>query len=184
MAKDIKPMGVTEEKQNKVKELTELMKNSASVTFVDYAGLTVKAQQELKTKLASVGAKMLVAKNTLVRIAGKEAGFGEDDFSEEMFSGQTAMIVGNTDPVSPIQIVGKEMSQLEVLKFKAGIVEGVFTGAEGIIQISKLPGKEQLQMNVVGAIAGPLYGLVGTLQGNLQKLLCVLKEASGREAVN
>jgi len=163
-----------QEKKEQVTKLAEMMKAAKSVAFVDYAGMSVQAQEELKKKLREAEGTMLVAKNTLLKIAGAEAKMPEEAFSDAVLAGQTAMIAGGDDPVSPIQVLGKYIDENEVPQFKAGVVEGVFQNKEGLVQISKLPGKRELAGRAVGAIAGPLYGLVGTLQGNTQKLIFML----------
>jgi large subunit ribosomal protein L10 len=176
--KKFEPKGITKEKENIVENLAESFKNSPSVSFVDYTGLTVKAQQDLKEKLSEAGGRMSVAKNTMIRLAGEKAGF-EEQFSEDVFSGQTAIIEATDDPVFPIQVLGKYIDENNIMDFKAGVIEGDFIDKETLVKISKLPSKEQLYANTVGTIGAPLYGLLGTLQGNLQKLLYVLQNAKG-----
>ena len=78
------------------------------------------------------------------------------------------------------ETLGKEIKEQDILAFKAGVMEGKFFDKDSITAISKLPGKEQLQANAIGAIAAPLYGIVGTLQGNLQKLLFILNQAKDK----
>lgn len=157
--------------------LTDAFNNAKSVTFVDYTGMSVAVQQDLRNQLRNAGSQMFVTKNTLTKIAGKNANLPEEAINDEVLVGQTALIVGNDDAVSPIQILGKFSKENEVPHLKAGIVEGIFQNKEGLIKISKMPNKEQLQANVVGAIGAPIYGLLGTLQGNLQKLVYVLDQA-------
>lgn len=170
------------EKKDYVNTMADQLKSASSTVFIDYTGMGVVAQQELKARLRESGGKMFVAKNTLIQIAGKNAGFPDDAITDEILSGQTAVVVAADDAVAPIQILGKFASETESAQMKAGVVEGVFQNKEGLVKISKLPGKDELQAKVVGAVAAPMYGLVGTLQGNLNKLVWVLKAASQKAA--
>lgn len=166
------------EKKDYVKNITDQLKSASSAVFIDYTGMGVVAQQDLKKRLRESGGQMFVAKNTLIQIAGKEAGYPEDAITDSILSGQTAVVLAGDDAVAPIQILGKFVTEKETAQMKAGVVEGVFQDKNGLLKISKLPGKEELQAKVVGAVAAPMYGLVGTLQGNLNKLVWILKEAS------
>lgn len=165
------------EKPFLVENLAAELKAATSVVLVNFAGLTVKNQQELKKRLKKVGAKMLVVKNTLLKLAGENAKIDQNTLSDSVLIGQTALIITEEDPIAPLQVLGKFKEEFEIPEFKVGIVEGSFQDKEGLVKLSKLPGKEVLYVQVVGAISSPLYGLVGTLQGNLQKLLYILSEA-------
>ncbi len=165
-----------------VAALTLQMKSASSVVFIDYKTLTMKEGQAMKKELLAGDGKMMVAKNTLIKIAGKNANLPEEAISDSVLSGQTAVVFANTDPVSPIQILGKFMAKSEKTSWKAGVVEGVFQDAASLSKISKLPSKDQLMAQVVGGISAPLYGLVATLNGNIQKLVYVLN--ARRESMN
>jgi large subunit ribosomal protein L10 len=164
------------DKQPFVENLTTELKSATSVVLVDYAGLSVKMQQELKKRLKESGAKMTIAKNTLFRIAAKDAGYPEEVGQDAVLSGPTALIMTKDDPIAPLQVIAKYAKEFEIPQFKIGIIEGGFQDKEALVKLSKLPGKEVLFAQAVGAVAAPMYGLVGTLQGNLQKLIWILQE--------
>ena len=168
------------EKHKFVKEFTDTIKQSNSTILVDYTGFTVAMQESLKNVLRDSGASMQVVKNNLFRIAAKEAKLPEEVYTDTVLTGQTAVITGTDDPIAPLQKIAKFIKDNELPKLKVGIVEGKFQDLDSLVKLSKLPGKEQLQAQVVGAVASPMYGLVGVLQGNLQKLVFVLREASSK----
>lgn len=163
-----------------VENLKEQLKTATSVVLIDYTGLTVKAQQDLKKRLAEVGAKMEVVKNTLLKLAGKEAGTPDEVITDTVLSGPVAIVVTQGDPIAPLQVLSKFAKEFEIPNLKVGIVEGKLQDKDALTILSTLPGKDVLFAQVTGAIGAPLYGLVGTLQGNLQKLVYILKEASGK----
>ncbi len=165
---------IKQEKKDYIQNLAKTFKEAGSVTFVDYTGMDVAMQQELKAKLKESQSRMFVAKNTLIRLAGKVGDIPNEAMSEQILSGQTAVIISGEDAVSPIQVLGGFIKDSQVFKFKAGVVEGSFQNQEALNAISKLPGKAELFTNAVGALSVPMYGLVATLQGNLQKLVFIL----------
>ncbi len=162
------------EKSFFVANLTEELKGASSVVLVDYSGLNVKAQQDLKNKLREVGGKMLVVKNTLFKLAGEGAKVPKETLSDTALSGPTALVITEKDPIAPLQILGKFALEHDIPQLKVGVIEGSFQNKDTLVALSKLPSKEVLEGLVIGTIGAPLYGIVSTLQGNLQKLVYVL----------
>lgn len=162
-----------------VKDLGKTLQDAKSVVLVNYAGLNVKAQQELKSRLSEVGARMIVVKNTLLKIAADEAKLDKQAFSDTILQGQTALIIATEDSVSPIQVLGKFSKEFELPKFKVGIVDGNFSDESALSKISTLPSKDILLSQVLGSLMSPMYGLTSTLEGNLQKLVYILKTKAG-----
>lgn len=170
-------------KQNKkdlVISLTPRLKDAKSIVFVNFAGLSVSLQQKLKLELKAIGSDMTVVKNTLIKRAGKEAKINDAVLTDEVLSGQTALILTKEDAIAPIQVIGRFAKENQVPQFKVGIIEGNFQDKDALVKISTLPTKDVLYSQVIGSLISPMYGLVGTLNGNMQKLLFVLKEVSTR----
>lgn len=165
-----------------VQNLTQEIKSATSVVLIDHTGLTVAMQQDLKKRLKEVGASMSVIKNTLFKLAGKEAKVPDETLSDTILTGPTAVIITEADPIAPLQILAKFAKEfvseagLPLPRFKVGIVEGKFQEKNALERLSILPNKETLYSQTVGALSSPMYGLVGTLQGNLQKLVYILQE--------
>ncbi len=157
-----------------VKDLTEDLKEAKAVVLVDYMGLTVKQGQDLKKQLKAVGAGMSVVKNTLFRLAAKENKL-PSELSDTVLDGPSALVITKEDPIAPLQVLAKFAKALQLPQFKVGVIEGTFHDKAGLLKLSTLPSREVLLGQAVGAIAAPLYGIVSTLQGNIQKLLYVLK---------
>jgi large subunit ribosomal protein L10 len=167
-----------------VDNLKEELKSAKSVILVNYEGLGVKAQQELKSRLADVGGKMIVVKNTLLKRAGEAIGIDKGLLTEPILAGQTALVIASEDPIAPIQVLGKfakefvSVAGLPIPKFKVGVIEGSFQNGASLAKLSTLPGRDALLGQLLGTLMGSEYGLVGTLNANLQKLVYVLDTAS------
>lgn len=164
------------EKNLFVENLTEELKTATCVVLFDYTGLSVKMQQDLKKRFALCGAKMSIVKNTLFKHAGKNAKVPEETISDNVLAGPTAIIISEKDSIAPLQVLAKFAKENEILNFKVGIIDGNFQDKNSLIKLSLLPSKEALYGQLVGSVAGPMYGLVATLQGNLQKLIYILNE--------
>jgi len=159
-----------------VDNLSEQLKEASAVVLLDYTGLTVKLQQDLKNKLREIGAEMSIIKNTLLGRAGKDAKMPEEVLTDTVLSGPTALIISKDDPIAPLQVIAKFAKDNEILQMKVGVIDGKFQDKAKMEKLSLLPAKNVLFGQVVGTIAQPMYGLVGTLQGNLQKLIWILSE--------
>ena len=161
-----------------VQNLTEELKSAKSVILINFAGMGVKTQQELKKRLKEVNARMLVVKNTLLKRAGQQAKLTKETLTDTVLTGQTALILADNDPVAPLQVLGKFALEFEVPQLKVGIIEGVFQDTDTLEKVSKLPGKNVLVAQAIGAIAAPMYGIVGVLEGNMQNLISILDQKS------
>lgn len=174
---DINKMNKTQ-KVTLVEDLGKDLSSATCIVLINYAGLTVKSQQELKGRLKEVGASMLVVKNTLLKRAADNAKLDKSMLSDEILMGQTALVLGSADPVLPIQVLGKFAKEFEIPSLKVGIVEGSFQDTEGLKKISNLPSKEVIIGQVLGKLMSPSYSLVSILNSNLQKLVYILQTAS------
>lgn len=164
-----------------VNNLVEELKGAKSLVLVNYTGLNVKAQQELKKRLNEVDSNMVVVKNTLLKRASEAANLDAGMVKDEVLQGQTALVIARGDAVAPIQILGKFAKEFELPKFKVGMVEGNFQDTASLAKLSTLPGRDILLGQLLGSLMGSMYGLVGTLNGPMQKLVYVLQNARKSE---
>lgn len=161
-----------------VNDLTGDLKDAKSLVLVNYTGLNVKFQQELKKRLNAVDGRMVVVKNTLLKRALESNKLDAGMLTDEVLSGQTALLIAEGDAVAPIQVLGKFAKENELPKFKVGIVEGLFQDEASLVKLSTLPGRDVLLGQLLGSLVAPMYGLTGTLNGNLQKLVYILDQKS------
>lgn len=169
-------------KQDKVTfvdDLTQKLQGAKSIVLVNYSGLGVKAQQELKAKLSEVGGKLLVVKNTLLKLAGQKAKLDENTLKDEVLSGQTALLLASDDPIAPLQVLSKFAKENETPKLKVGIVDDKFFDSQTLTHLSTLPGRDALLGQLLGSLMSNMYQLVGTLQNPMQKLVYILKQKAG-----
>lgn len=167
-----------EDKKSLVKDLTVTLQEAKSVVLVNYSGLNVKGQQELKAKLNAINGRMIVIKNTLLKKACEAAGLDKEILKTEIFEGQTALVIATEDAVAPIQVLGKFAKEHDLPKFKVGVVDGTFYDSLSLSQIANLPSRDVLLSQVLGSLMSNMYNLVGTLNGPMQKLVYILDQKS------
>lgn len=162
------------EKTILVDNLSEELKAAKSVVLINYAGMNTKAMVELKGRLKEAGSHLVVVKNTLLKLAGEKAHLDKEVLTDTVLEGQNALILSSEDPIAPLQIIAKFTKEFEVPKMRVGIVEGTFQDEDALSKLSTLPSRDILLGSVLGALMASQYGLVGTLNGNLQKLVYIL----------
>ena len=112
---------VLEEKKQIVASMSEQFKTAVSGVFVDYCGLSVEEDTQLRNKLREAGVEYKVIKNTLTRFAAKEVGFDELD---PILNGPTSLAVSMTDEVAPAKVIAEFAKTHEQLEIKAGFLDG------------------------------------------------------------
>lgn len=166
-------MGSLETKKQVVVEMVERFSGAKSVIITDYRGLNVAEVTELRRKLREAGVDYKVVKNTLLKIAAKEAGI---EGAEECFQGPTAVAFGLNDAVSPAQVLSKFAKDHKNLEIRGGILEGRIIGFDQVKALADLPPREVLLGQVASVFQAPIVGLVNVLQGPIRKLGYALEE--------
>lgn len=98
------------------------------------------------------------------------------------FNGEIGTIIGFEDEITPAKIVAEFAKKNEAMKIIAGLLGTEFLNAESVLQLAKLPSKEQLLARFVGSIRAPLIGFVNVLQGNIRGLVQVLRQIEGKKS--
>ena len=145
-----------QEKLEVVKSLVEKLKDAKAVVFVDYKGISVNEDTELRKNAREAGVEYFVAKNRLFKIALKEAGFDTD--VDDLLEGTTSFAVGYEDGVAPSKLVfdfGKKLK--DKLTIKGGLLETGRVEVSTVEALAKLPSRDEL----LGQIA---YGLLSPVR--------------------
>lgn len=151
---------VLESKKAVVDALTSKVKEASSVVFVDYKGITVAQDTELRKQFREAGVDYAVVKNTLTNFAAKNAGY---DFSE-VLNGTTAMASTTGDPIAPARIVCEfAKKNKNTLSIKGGVVEGSVLSADQLNGFGELPSKNALVASVLGTFLAPISSLAFVL---------------------
>lgn len=159
-------MAKVELKQPIVQEISENVKDAQSVVVVDYRGLTVAEDTELRKQLREAGVTYKVYKNTLMNFAFKGTDF---ESLAPVLEGPSAIAISSADATAPARILAKFAKTAPALEMKAGVVEGTFYDAEGIKAIAEVPSREELLSKFLGSIQSPITNFARVLKQIAEK---------------
>ncbi|WP_026486981.1 50S ribosomal protein L10 [Caldanaerobius polysaccharolyticus] len=160
-----------EEKARMVEELKERLSSAQAAILVDYKGINVEDDTKLRRELRQAGVEYKVVKNTLLSRAAKEAGY---DALLQYLEGPTAVAWGIEDPVAPARVLYNYAKDHENFKFKVGILQGTIIGVDDIVNLAKLPSKQELIAKALGSMNAPITNFVGVLSATLRNFVYVL----------
>ena len=159
-------MAKVELKQPIVQEISEMINGAQSVVVVDYRGLTVAEDTQLRKQLREAGVSYKVYKNTLIKraIAGTEF----EALSAEL-DGPTAIAISADDATAPARILYNFGKTAEALELKSGVVEGTYYDAKGISLIATIPSRDELLAKFLGSIQSPVTNFARVIKQIAEK---------------
>ncbi|MBR2275129.1 MAG: 50S ribosomal protein L10 [Lachnospiraceae bacterium] len=146
-------MAKVELKKPIIDEIAENVKGAQSVVAVDYRGLTVAEDTDLRRQLRTAGVVYKVYKNTMMNFAFKDTEF---ESLAPHLEGPTAIAISKDDATAPARIIAKFAKTAPNLEIKGGVVEGVYYDAAGMGSIANIPSKEELLSKLLGSIQSPI----------------------------
>ena len=164
-------MAKVELKQPIVAEISEAIKDAQSVVLVDYRGLTVEQDTNLRKQLREAGVTYKVYKNTMMNFAFKGTDF---EGLAPYLEGPSAVAISTTDATAPARILAKFAKDAKALEIKAGVVEGTVYDATGMQAIAQIPSREELISKLLGSLQSPIT--------NFARVMNQLAEKGGASA--
>lgn len=162
----------TQAKKDLVKKVRQALEESHSVYLTAFQGLTVSEANELRGQLLEAGGRMQVVKNRLLRIAMEGTQF---EPLADLLTGPNAVTYCGADPIEPLKVLTEFAREHDQPPVKAGMVEGKLVTGEELERLAKVPPRDQLLAEVVGAFASPVSGLVNVLGGVVSDLVYTLQ---------
>jgi len=159
------------QKVEAVRELKERFEGSKAALLAEFRGLKVEEMKELRRILSESGGQFKVVKNTLSRIAAKEASLDE---LLPFLEGSTAIAFINGDPVAAAKGLDEMAKKYPALVIKGGLMDGKVFGAEQAQALAKVKPREVLLAQLAGLLQSPIQGLVNLLQAPVRDLGYVL----------
>jgi len=157
-------------KKDFVSEMENICTESSAVIFTHYHGLTVSEITNLRRKLRDNDANFKVVKNTLFKIAAKDAKIELDD---SLNKGPIA-IAYSKDPVSAAKGVVEFIKENDSLKLLGGIVDNTAIDVSAIRELSKLPSLDELRGKIIGLVQAPASKLASVAQAPASQLARVI----------
>lgn len=159
-------MAKVELKQPIVEEISANIKDAQSVVVVDYRGLTVAEDTQLRKQLREAGVVYKVYKNTLVNRAIEGTQF---ECLKDVLEGPNAFAISVTDATAPARVLAQFAKNAPALEMKAGVVEGSFYDENGMKAIASVPSREELLSKLLGSLQSPITNLARVLNQIAEK---------------
>ena len=173
---------------DKVAQVTDVarrLEQANATVLTEYRGLSVGDLAELRRRLREQDAEYKIVKNTLTRLAARDAGV---DLPDDVLTGPTAVTFCAGDPVAAAKVLKAFQREHPELQIKAGIVEGSLLDAEQTARLADLASREELLTQIAGMLGTLLAAPARLAQANLDKLARVLgayrdqREEGGEQA--
>lgn len=159
-------MAKIEMKQPIVEEIKANMEGALSAILIDYRGLTVAQDTELRNKLRAEGIVYKVYKNTMLNLAfeGTEFEALNDDLK-----GPTAVAFSKEDATAAARVIDKLLDTIPALEFKSGVVNGTYFDQQGISAIAKIPSRDVLLGRLLGSLQSPITNFARVIKQIAEK---------------
>ena len=146
-------MAKVELKQPIIDEISASIKDAQSVVVVDYRGLTVAQDTQLRKELREAGVTYKVYKNTMMNFAFKGTDF---ESLAPVLEGPSAIAISAEDATAPARVLAKFAKNAPALEIKAGVVEGTFYDANGMKAVAAVPSRDELLSKLLGSLQSPM----------------------------
>src|SRR5712664_1612556 len=167
------------EKHNLTKEYLVRLNGSPFFIVVNYKGLKVGHLTQLRKRLNKAGAEIHIVKNSIFRIAAKEAGVSDLNGS---LTGQLAIVTGQRDISSAAKVVKVFGSELDKLKVHFGYLNNQRLEQAAVLTLADLPSIEVLRGKLLGVFSAPATTLVRLLNTPASQLARVLQARADKMA--
>ena len=159
-------MAKVELKQPIVAAIAADVKDAQSVVLVDYRGLTVEQDTQLRKQLREAGIIYKVCKNTMMKRA-----FEGTDFAglNPYLEGPSAIAISKDDATAPARIICEFAKTANKLEVKAGVVEGKVYDVAGVQELSKIPSREVLLSRLLGSMQSPIANFARVIKQIAEK---------------
>jgi large subunit ribosomal protein L10 len=168
------------DKASAVAELTTAFRDSSAAVLTEYRGLTVAELKELRRSLEG-NATYVVVKNTLSKIAAREAGVTSLD---DLLEGPSAIAFVNGDPVTLAKGLRAFTREHPLLIIKGGVLDGAPLSADDIRKLADLESREVLLAKLAGGFVAPATQLASVLMAPVRQLAQVLGALAAKAAAD
>ncbi|MCI5938176.1 MAG: 50S ribosomal protein L10 [Eubacterium sp.] len=144
-----------------VDEIKGYVADAKAAVLVDYRGLTVEQDTELRKQMREAGVVYKVYKNTMLHLAFEGTDFEQLD---KHLEGPTAIAFGMEDETAPARILNDFAKKAEALEFKAAVVDGTYYDEAGVKVLATIPSKDVLISKLLGSLQSPITNFARVIQ--------------------
>jgi len=146
-------MPKVEQKQTVINAIKETMEGASSIVLVDYRGLSVEEDTELRKALREANVTYKVFKNSMMKFAFEGTEF---EALEKHLAGPSAIAISYEDATAGPRVLLEKSKEYKNLEFKAGVVEGTYYDESMIVKIAAIPSRDELLSKLLGSFKSPL----------------------------
>ena len=163
---------IKKEKELKVDLLKKDFSTNEGLIFADHSNMKSEQSMIIRGKFDEIEATLKIVKNSLANLAASEC-FENMDFTE-ILKGHTSIIISYKDMIATAKVLKNIIKEFDVLKVKAGILDGRLISAEEVDKLANLPSREVLLTQLAFGLISPMSALVNLLNNLPQKLVMTL----------
>ncbi|MBQ8749972.1 MAG: 50S ribosomal protein L10 [Clostridia bacterium] len=149
-----------------VKDIKDKIQNAKSVVIVNYGGITVAQDTELRTKFRAENVEYRVYKNRLILRALNELGY---EVNEDMLQGTNSVAISYDDETAGPRIINDFMKKNKIMEFKFGVMNAQVVDGAYVQKIASLPNKPALIGQLLSVLNGPIRGVCVALNAVAEK---------------
>ena len=154
-----------------LEEISAQVEGAQCVLLVNYSGLTVAQDTQLRKELREAGVHYKVYKNTMMKRAF--AGTAFEPLTKDL-DGTNAIAISKDDATAPARVICNFAKDAKALELKAGVVEGTLYDVNALNELAKIPSRDVLISKLLGSLQSPIT--------NLARVLNQIAEQGGAEA--
>jgi large subunit ribosomal protein L10 len=168
-----------EQKQEVIQDMAQRLERAEALFLTDFSGLSVEKMTVLRAQIAEKGHEYVVVKNTLLRRASKDK---PAEILSDKLTGPNGLGISYNDSLSLAKLLVEFAKSDEKLRIRGGLLSGRLMDTEAVLALSKLPGREVLLANMLGALNGVPRNLVSVMAAVPRALLNALKAIEEQKA--
>ena len=155
-----------EAKKGVVADIRQKFEKAQSAVLVDYRGLNVAEDTELRNQLRKAGVEYAVLKNTMINLAIQ--GMGLDDMKAHL-EGPTAVAFGYEDAIAPAKVLSDFIKKSKKMSIKCGVCDGAYIDEAGVQALANTPSREVLIAKIMGSMMSSVSKFVYALEAIRKK---------------
>ena len=160
-----------EVKKGVVADIKQKFEKAQTAVLVDYRGLNVAEDTELRNQLRKAGVEYAVLKNTMINLAIQDMNL--DDMKAHL-EGPTAVAFGYEDAIAPAKILSDFVKKSKKMTIKCGVCDGAYLDEAGVQALANTPSREVLIAKIMGSMMSSVSKFVYALEA-------IRKQKAGEE---
>ena len=150
-----------------VEELKKKFAEAKTIVLVNYSGLTVAEDTEMRTAFRKAGVEYAVIKNRMIKLATEGTPYGEQ--LSKLLEHESAVAFGTTDMIAPAKIAVEYAKKTKKLAIKGGACDGAFLDEKGVQALADLPSREVLLARFMGSMMNAVASFARVLEAIRKK---------------